>query len=177
MPHPHARFDHDFEGNPFTHCKLCEKDLRSTDEPYFVEKALKPGDVIFEYAMCMSCIEEMRGIWSVESAKALENYFNQHEGFKNYIQRRNAGMPADLEHCAFTGKAVATMREFQIVAAFRLGQMVDEIFPYAIGEETLEEIQGLLSKETLGNLDDLGEKLFDWPPDLQGLKPRPIPVF
>jgi hypothetical protein len=177
MPHPHAHFEYDFEGEPFTHCKLCEKDLRSTDEPYFVEKALKPGDVIFEYAMCMACVEDMRSAWSAHSVQAMEQFFGTHEGFRQYVQRRNAGAPPDLEHCAFTGKPVAAMREYQIVAAFRLGMMVEEIFPYAIGEETLEEIQSLLSKETLGNLDDLGEKLFDWPPDLQGLKPRPIPIF
>ncbi len=62
------------EESPIAKCQFCEKDLLHGHQPYLIEKAFKKTEVINEYAVCMSCAQDMQSRMSKESMKAIENY-------------------------------------------------------------------------------------------------------
>jgi hypothetical protein len=68
---------------PFSNCLVCSCYLLE-DQTYIIEKALKkhPGftaqDVIFDYAICLSCALKMRQEFSKESLEKINAYFAEH---------------------------------------------------------------------------------------------------
>src|SRR5690554_7507829 len=56
-------FNSDSDDQPFTACKVCERDLSKGEVPYSIEKAYKRVDedkdvTLFEVAICMPCAEK-----------------------------------------------------------------------------------------------------------------------
>ena len=68
---------------PFSNCISCDKYLLQPQSPYVIEKAIKQypdyntTDVIFEYAMCMDCYQNINESLSVESKASIEQYFSE----------------------------------------------------------------------------------------------------
>jgi len=168
----------DFEGNSFTHCVECDKDLVHSNEPYLIEKALKPGDVIFEYAICMPCASKLNEKISEESRKVLDRFFRKmQEPLENRMRSNleDGDESLGIENCLLSGKATADLREYQIFGMFIGDQMVQGPYPYALDTAVLEELHDELSNETKDILDDFGDRHFDWPPELKELlKPKPV---
>ena len=75
--------------SPFTNCLVCDKDLSKGDIDYFVEKAIKNypdhdvADVVYEYAMCWNCVQQMNGQMSEDSMQNIQNYFAGQKDFMN----------------------------------------------------------------------------------------------
>ena len=55
------------EDRPFKRCLICEQELLGGDVQYLIEKAWKGTEVIFEYAICLACIESQQEELSLES--------------------------------------------------------------------------------------------------------------
>lgn len=146
---------------------------------YIIEKALKPGDTIYEYAICFECVEKSRHRISRESMGKMELFFSERvkplEHRANMIQKFDLDYRFWLDHCVVHGTPIEEMLEYQIMAHCHGPYMVFSVFPYCIGEQAADELVSLLSASTLRELDDFGEELIDIPPELRELwKRKPV---
>lgn len=157
-------FKCDLTGAHFQCCIQCEYELMLGDRPYLIEKAIKPYGgydsyaTIFEYAVCVDCAQQMKGMLSAESMQKLMEYFQQKVDFNGHRQAMMEQNPDDpmkwIAHCMVTGKPVSELIECQIYASCLGDQLVFSEFPYMISGGVLDEIVGLLSAETLDELND-----------------------
>jgi hypothetical protein len=191
MELPPLHLDHEFEpipaqfhsvatGKPFHACITCEGFLLQNGVPYLVEKAVrnypdaKVQDVIFEYAMCMDCAQQLREELSMESRTRIDAYFQQHV---NLVARREAllALPNPfqldhwLSHCLVTGASRETCTEYQMYAQCDGKDLLYTYMPYMISSQAMEEIQELISPHTRQVLDDFMDTHFGLPPELRAL--------
>ncbi|WP_066833642.1 hypothetical protein [Rufibacter ruber] len=167
-------------GQPFRHCLTCDGHLLQDGTPYLVEKAIRnyPGaglqDVIFEYAMCLTCAQQLREELSVDSRTRIDAYFSENV---NLVARREALLslpdPLRLEnwlsHCLITGTSLERCTEYQLFAQCDGGDLLFGYMPYVISGEAMEEIQELISPHTREILDNFMDTHFGLPPELREL--------
>ncbi|GAA4305239.1 hypothetical protein [Nibribacter koreensis] len=188
---PPIQIEHEFEpvpalfqsmgtGQPFQTCLTCDSPLRADGTGYLVEKSIKNYqeanllDVIFEYAMCLTCAQKLREELSVDSKTRIEAFFAQHV---NLVARREAllSLPNPLHldnwlsHCLVTGKPREACTEYQIFAQCDGPDLVYGYLPYMISDEALEQMQELISPHTRQILDDFMDTHFGLPPELRAL--------
>ena len=154
---------------PIENCIMCERFLLDENTQYMIEKAFKDGQVEFEYAICIDCIENMKGTMSEESLMNIENYLIEHMNNKpNEIATQfHEGIDGDtfLNNCAIKGTPRAELKEYNIGGLFR-GKSLDPMaFPYLISFEAAEEINSVLSKQTKDELDDFYDDMVGLPPE------------
>lgn len=70
---PHL-FHSEYEGEPFSKCAVCSRDLLAPDAIYTVSKTCNHGEAIMELAVCSDCAEDVRNEVSEESRLAIENF-------------------------------------------------------------------------------------------------------
>jgi hypothetical protein len=173
---------YDFDtNNPISNCISCNKYLLENGTRYMVEKAFqrypkfKTIDTIFEYALCMQCMNNKKDSISKSSARNIENYFMKYAD--NFVNNLNLIAQKDentessdlLAHCIIKGTDISTVTEYQICGLFNGKQMVLNIFPYAISGLVAEEINELLSVETKEEIDDFIDEHFGFPPEIKKL--------
>lgn len=167
---------------PFTNCMTCNKLLLDNEE-YMIEKAMRrvPNlgieEVIFEYAMCMSCAEDFRERMSKDSLEKIEAFFIENSaGFLQMIDENNLSM--SLDNCILTKKAKDDCSEYVMNAHCKGDKMIYSAFPYMISDEAMDKISELLSAQTLDELDDFKAKYFNGPPEIADLinPKRLIPI-
>jgi hypothetical protein len=154
-----------FETNEiFKTCSLCGRDLTREGSQYLIEKAYKKTEVIFEYAMCFSCREKTMKDLSEKSLNRMTHYFDEHVDLearsKKLAAADRSSLDAWISHCIIKGTPVEASPEYHICGNFTGLNLVQNMFPYALGHQAMEEIINLLSPETLGILNDLSDKLF-----------------
>jgi hypothetical protein len=156
-------------GQPFDTCKMCGTGLLGTDTNYLIEKALKDGEVLFEYAVCLDCQRRMQQELSTESLQRIQGYFERQVDLE--VRRHQLlaqyGMDCDgwLEQCMVKGFPVRECHEVQIYAHCVGEQLAYAGMPYALCGEVMEEVIELLSPESLGALELLSDELLglDYP--------------
>jgi hypothetical protein len=138
-------------------CILCEDNLLKYEYGYLVEKAFKRNketgnfETVFEYAICTECQKKIAEEISQESLLNIQRYLMNHIS-KNY---HSASFISDyknrLKTCMVTAENISEMNEYQIGGQFLKELMiVNESFPFTIGEKSIYEIQELLSEKTKG---------------------------
>lgn len=159
--------------SPFVQCIECECNL--TDKDYMIEKAIKkyPGykafDVVFEYAICMECAVKLRNCMSEASLKSLSEYMEnninqqQRESMEQFFPDQ---IDKFTERCLVSGIRKNDADEYQIFAHCRGNHLMPDSMPYMISGKIMEEMQRVLSKETLGEMDDFLGRHFG-PPALE----------
>ncbi len=164
-------------GAPMTNCIQCEYDLLKGDRYYVIEKVFKKypeiakTEVLFEYAICSNCYEQMKDELSAESMQNLSDYMFNHTDFSAMQARieQNPNNPESwLTHCMIKGTPQEEMKEYQMGACF-LGDKLRTDFmpPFMIGDLAIEEMNGILSKETKDQMDDFMNDNFGIPPELR----------
>ncbi len=162
---------------PLTHCVQCEYDLLAGDRYYMIEKVFKKypsfqkTEVLFEYAVCSTCYENMKDHMSAESMANLSEYMMMNTDFQA-MQKRIEAHPNDpekwLSQCMIKGTPKNEMIEFQMGACFKGDRLVTNFMPpFIIGEIAMEEMSGLLSKQTKDEMDDFMGENFGIPPELR----------
>lgn len=63
-----------YANGPFKSCVECETDLAETGLPYAIEKVVRNGEVVFEYALCSSCTMTLVQEFSEESLENIRQY-------------------------------------------------------------------------------------------------------
>ena len=172
---------------PFTECLVCSKDLTKGDTDYFVEKAIKNypehqvDDVVYEYAMCWNCAQQMNGQMSEDSMQKIQAYFAEHKNFMDKMMLHQSGQALgsseNLKSCVITEEPAEKLSEYMIYGHFRGDKMVLTTMPYLLSGQIMDEISDLLSNETLGEIDDFMGKHFGGPPELEELWKTRRPVF
>ncbi len=156
-------------GHLFSNCLICDSDLLALGAPYVIEKAVKQyaqissHDVIFEYAMCLSCADKKRDSLSVESQAAIQNYFLEHLDSPS----EKPHFSDALEKCWFKGTPKDLLTEYQIFGLFLGDKMIATQPPYLVGEAAISEMGNLLSNKTIGDMDNFIDTYFGGPPELR----------
>jgi len=168
---------------PFEHCIECGSDLVQSQAPYFVEKAFrkypkyKVHDVVYEFAMCFTCANEMRQTLSVESTRALQQFMEGSMGKNPHNLHPPNQKTTWFKNCFVTQQPIQDQEEYIIYGVFQGDQMMVADFPYAIGLDAMNQLSELLSNKTLDIMDDFMGDHFTGPPEVNELlKPR-MPVL
>ncbi|MFY0592822.1 hypothetical protein [Roseivirga sp.] len=176
LPIPDIFLNSDTKG-PMTNCVQCDYELLSGDRFYVIEKVFKKypsfqkTEILFEYAVCSNCYENMRGQLSKESMQNLSAYMATKTDFQA-LQTRMTLYPDQpeewLSHCMIKGTPKEELTEFQMGACFKGDRlMTNYIPPFMIGGLAMEEMNALLSKETKDEMDDFMGENFGIPPELR----------
>lgn len=187
MPIPEDFYS--FESNePFEACLVCKADLLGGEVDYFIEKAIRNypehdvRDVVYEYALCSHCAQDMNEKMSSASMMNLQNYFSGNHSFMakvtNYTNNWQQLDESPLDdHCAMTGVHKSELDEYMIYGHFKGNQMIRSTMPFLLSGKVMDDVANLLSDETVDELDDFMGEYFGGPPELEELwKPR-RPVF
>ncbi len=162
---------------PLTNCVQCDYDLLNGDRYYMIEKVFKKypsfqkTEVLFEYAVCSTCYENMKDQMSAESMANLSEYMMMNTDFQA-LQHRIEENPDNpemwLSECMIKGTPKDDMTEYQMGACFKKDRLVTNFIPpFIIGELAMEEMNGLLSKQTKDEMDDFMGENFGIPPELR----------
>ncbi len=178
-------------GELFGACIECGIGLLDGKTDYLIEKAFRryPGfrisDTVFEFAICMPCMERLYEQHSKESREAIENFFLENNHFMTRGQHlyflAELSTPPALENwlggCAITGEPTDDLEEYQVAAICRGGKMLLSIFPYIISGKAMDQLVNLLSNQTIDNLDDFSGRHFGIPPEFDEKPRRVVPVM
>jgi len=145
------------EEGPFTHCKMCERPL-ATIGVYFIQKVIRSGECVFEFAICTACADDVQGGYSDESKDTILSF---------YVR----GMDAQLEHperdlCNFCATEFRDVEGYTLLGACRHESLLT---PRSfICSSCEEELNGKLSKQTREEHDRFVESYFPcMPPSLE----------
>lgn len=163
---------------PFKSCLMCNQSLDQLQ--YVVEKAIKnyptlgTSEIIFEYAMCLTCAAKMHMELSEESRGRIEAYMAQH--LKNKTKEREIkDVKTSLTKCMVRETDLSQSSEYSIYALCNGAEMVVSDLPYALSGEVQDEIMQLLSAKSLDIMDDFIGNHFTGPPEvMEILKRRPV---
>lgn len=180
---PHVFLPHQ-SSSPFSKCVNCDRNLLDENTDYVIEKAVRQyreygtSDVIFEYAMCMSCAELMRRELSQESLERVQNFMQQSNlmaSRQQLIDQNNWNIHDWISHCAVSNLGMEQQDEYQLFAHCRGGQLVFSAMPYMISSTVAEAMSELLSPKTRDELNRFVDDNFGLPPELkQPITDRPI---
>lgn len=161
-------------GDFIQHCLVCERKLLDGAE-YMIEKAFVnyPGmntqDLIWEYAICLDCINEMKSEYSEESNRKIAEYFQSHMNFS--LQEKldsEDNLDADdwTSKCIVSGKKKELCSQYQVYAYCIGDKCTFENAPFMIADDAIDEVVKLISDKTLGFMNDFRDKYFPPPADL-----------
>lgn len=163
--------------SPICNCISCDHDLMQGDRYYVIEKVFKrypamhKTEVLFEYAICSICYDQMKDKLSSESMANLSSYMMTNTDFDGVHQRINEhpNEPEKwLTHCMIKGTSKEEMSEYQVGAFFKGDRLITNYMPpFMVGDLAMEEMNELLSKETKDEMDDFMDENFGVPPELR----------
>lgn len=168
---------------PFSNCISCDKYLLSFNTPYVIEKAIKQypeyktTDVIFEYAMCMDCYQNISKSMSQESKENIEHYFSENVNLDirrtNLLKKEIPVIENWTSNCIIKGTPIDELTEYQIACQCDGEFMLFTNMPFLIGNVALDEMMNLLSNKTIGEINGFKDRFFAPDPDLQKLIDEP----
>jgi uncharacterized protein with PIN domain len=145
------------EEGPFTRCVDCDTELYESGANYMIQKSMHRGEVIFEFALCMECHENLVRGFSKETTQRLMAHF---EKFGNELPTMNA--------CIDCGKPRLDLSSYNI-AANCLGPFFESAF--LICNDCQEHIQPLISEKTRRSRDGWVGRNFPCAPESRDLVP------
>ncbi len=168
---------------PFSNCISCDKYLLLPNNPYVIEKAIKQNleykttDVIFEYAMCMDCYQNINGSLSTESKISIEKYFSGNvdlnERRKLLLKNEELSIKDWTSNCLIKGTHIKELTEYQIACQCDGEYLLFTNMPFVIGNLALDEMMQLLSNKTIGEIRGFYDKYFSPDPDIKKLFDEP----
>lgn len=167
-----------FETNtPFERCIECNKYLLDADTEYIIEKAVKnyegytAKDIVFDYAICMDCADNMRKEISKESWESMMRYFQENMNVASRLEMQDQSPDENIKSCMVKKTNVDDCREYQIYAHCKGEKLNLENPPYMISGEVMEELLPLLSEKTIDEMNGFMNKHFS--PDPSIMEPVP----
>lgn len=170
---------------PFKECMVCGINLSLGTTDYFVEKAVKNNveyqvqDIVFEYAICSNCAQNMQKSISVESQQNMQTFFAEHQDFmekmKSYQQGEGESVEELTSKCSLSGEPIGQMHEYMMFGHFRGDKMIASTMPYILGGKAMDELSELMSNETLDEMNDFKNQYFGGPAELEDIwKGKPV---
>ncbi|MEM7699871.1 MAG: hypothetical protein AAF236_15860, partial [Verrucomicrobiota bacterium] len=140
--------------------------LADFEEGFRVSKNFKKEEVIFEYALCMPCLNGMMDEASDESKQRLEEFHEEH-----------ARDVSGFSECALCEKTLESSREkeYSLVGVCHGEKMYDSAL---ICGDCLDRLAEITSEETRRGWDRFKEENFPGVPgDLEPMPARPAPAL
>lgn len=156
---------------PHQHCMICNVHLHQVAN-YGIQKIYKnyphqeKPQVLFDFALCMPCMEEARAGLSKESRENMDAFMRS----KMLTLAYDGTDPRERykkKQCTLSGKALEESIDYQVIAICTGDQLMES--PLYISGEILAEIQELLSQQSKDELDRFTENNLGWPPELKAL--------
>ncbi len=167
----------------FKFCSRCEKPLFKQNEDdeevvYMIEKCVIPGDIIYELALCLTCVEKAQNAMSEESKENMQQFMQN----KVVETLENDGPinglidmidPNEFKLSEIEGN----YKRFNLMGYFRGGEFAEKFPVVCISEDIMAQLQEQLSKKTKEDLDDFMDFMNDIPPEFSELFDKRKPVF
>ena len=164
-------FHSELTGARFEHCCKCNCNvLTDASGVYQVEKAFRDGQLLYEYALCERCLEWYYGSLSDQSVQHMDEFIAQRVDFDGRHSLLSALSPTRVEpwidRCLITGKPIKEKDEYQLLAHCAGEQLIMVHTPLAMSGDPVDEILGLLSKESVEQMDRFVRDYLRVPPEL-----------
>ena len=154
-------------GKPFEDCISCGLSLKEDpDLPFLVAKSFQGDECVFEYAICEHCRSNMAQEFSDESHQALATFFTERvrlDERSQFLSPLNFIEPW-IRHCAACDTPRNKAKSFSVGGILLGDTIMYDPYPLCLCGDCEEEIQSLLSHQTLGAWDDFVQTNFDCPP-------------
>ena len=161
----------------FSNCLVCNKYLLEENTIYFIEKAIRNypeqniKDTVFEYAMCIDCMDYTQNELSEESLERIEKYFDEH---LNIHQRQRKLLETEniddfIENCAITNEHISDLNEYVVESVCIGNKIVLSFYPMMLSGKVYDEIADLLSQKTIDFLNKFRDDHFGYPPELNDI--------
>ncbi len=164
-------------GAPIQRCLVCDSYLLDGAE-YIIEKAVVnyptvgTRDLVWEFALCMDCMEEITSEYSEESQQKMSQYFieNMNMGhLRELKEAENFDVHEWISKCIVKGKAQSDCSQYQLCGHFVGELCVFDHTPFLVSDEAMDEVVQLISNKTLGSMNDFRDRFFPPPEDLSPL--------
>jgi hypothetical protein len=120
----------------FQRCSDCGASVQSPEALHLIGKSWRDGEVVFEFALCMTCALSLFSQYSEESKRNLEAYFQPMEALRS-----------GLSACVRCGRSGAALEEEKNIEALAMGGMLlDE--PILVCGPCADGAEAVLSKKT-----------------------------
>lgn len=154
---------------PFQNCIACGANLLTSNQYYVIEKVIRRNEVIIELAMCLHCRSDQSDDGMSEaSAEVMKQFVQEKINFKQRMRLMSQVNEDDsidpwLERCILSDQPSQIFSEYQIVALCKGPWIQRDFYPALISGKSVEELSGLLSKETRDWMDDFIGENFGMP--------------
>jgi hypothetical protein len=156
----------------FCNCLVCNCYLLD-DETYVIEKAYKKHlgytaqDVVFDYAICLTCALKIRKEFSTDSLAKINAYFSKHLVMSSHpLQKNPIDIDQCLAQCAIKKTSITEITNYQICGHFHGNKLIKSISPYLISQSAIEEIIPLISNNTQDMLNDFYNRHLNPDPEM-----------
>lgn len=159
----------------YVECIECGGDLTDPGATYYVERAIRGGEPLYEFAICESCLFDHEDEFSAESIRAIGNFWLQRADLDARDELVGAVENGDVlfDRCLLSQRQRDEIDEYQVFAWCRDGMFIaDTTSPGVISGAVVEELLPLLSRKTRDTMDDFIRDHLGLPPELQKL-----PIF
>jgi len=159
----------------YVECVDCGRDLTDPGTTYYVERAIRGGEPMYEFALCETCLFDYEDEFSAESIRAIGDFWLEHANLedRDALVESTENADALLERCLLNGGHRDALEEYQVFAWCRDGRLIcDAGAPGLLSGAVIEELIPLLSRKTRDTMDDFIRDNLGLPPELQNL-----PVF
>ncbi len=158
----------------FDKCNMCDY-VFGEDDSYIIEKSFKrnkitkDAELIFEYALCHKCQENLKSELSEKSIQNIHMYYQLYVDFEKRTEKilaeNNRNLDGWISKCIITGNPISEEEEFTIGGLFYNHKLVLDAMPFALSEKAIYEMQEILSKKTKEFLDGFQNEIF--PPEIR----------
>lgn len=164
-------------GAPIERCLVCDSYLLS-EVDYIIEKSMVnypsagTTDLIWEFAICMDCMDSVMSDYSKESHQAMNEYFMDNMNLSRQhilAGKQNFDVNEWLKECIITGKSQAECSQFQLCLQCTGELAVFDRTPFMISDEAMDAVTQLLSNATIDAMNKFRDKHFPPPEDLSPL--------
>lgn len=154
---------------PFELCSNCNRSLNKVHR-YFIEKVFKQNsilnksEIIYEYAICEPCTQNISDDISSESKNAIQSLYELHSEYLfrklDYLHRTEKyNIESWIDRCSLTGKETRLCSEYAVSGIIEDNKLVFELSPLVVSDGFMEKLQSVLSTETKKILDDLKDQI------------------
>jgi len=136
-----------------------------------IEKAFRGTEVIFEYAICFPCCQNLHKDLSAESLQRLRSHFAEHvdleERGKRLLSTCRGKFEPWLQHCVITGTPRDQAHAYHIIGHCEGDELVLMFHPFMICEAAIIQMGRLISKKTRDALDNFTDQYLGMPPEFK----------
>ena len=166
-----SQFHSIYHEGPFPKCEVCQCNLLEDDVRYFIEKTFVGTEVVYEYAICHECRDEIREDLSEESMLRIQSHFEERLDWDERVKDLTSGERNDIE--TWISKCILTKRQRKDCRIYSIGgelqgtSLLLTDTPFMLCDEAIGELAELLSKQTRDRLDDFRDQIVGMPPEFE----------